>query len=272
MKIIHYPLLVCLLVAIGCNNDPTSGRQGGNSGNSGSGSNAFASTDLFGDWIGKAIPSDPAAEAFLIYVRCDNLGDPFDGAASTGELWDLQNSLLFSSVSEAGATTLRLEQTGEDLAKLEILGSLSEGRNQINGTFQCWRNGAQVDQGDVELHLSLGAAQFTVADQLAGSWAGDATHVSGRSKQMTLEIDSDGSVIGGKGARREFLAYGPNTGIFQFSESSVGRLDDIVIESADGTEQTLAFALVSAEGDLMEGPASDTEYGNRIVVRLSRQP
>lgn len=258
-----------LVIFLGsCNNDAGSLRVN-RIGPPGTQGQTYSPADLAGDWVGTLVPSNPLLQEYNFYVRCDGQGNAYEAANGVGNQWNLGNSVTGTTVSATGSVAINLQETLGMLATLELTGNFNIAADLITGSYAFYRNGAQIESGTFNLLLSTGPGHFSVAVQLAGSWSGDAA--SGlKSRPASLEIDSDGSILSGGAWLRVFDTSGLNTGVFQFSDDALGRLDNVVIHSTDGSMQTLIYAIVNDAGNLLTGQVRDSLLPVKGNLRLAR--
>lgn len=230
---------------------------------------SFSVADLAGDWTGVFVPANPARDSFNFYVRFDAAGSAFEGADGLGDQWQPADSVFASNVDRRGNALVNLEQTAEMGVRMRLLGALDGARSLLRGEFALSRPAEADVEGSFELHKSSGPGHFTVAAHLAGSWLGYGAGQGNHRKDIRLELGADGSVLGGDMEVHVFIAGGVNTGIFRFSNDAVGRIDDVLIQSTDGSLQTVDYLLVDEAGTLLGGPGMDSTLGNGLA-RLAR--
>ncbi|TAH35487.1 MAG: hypothetical protein EYC70_12575 [Planctomycetota bacterium] len=237
----------------------------------GPGGDVFSAADLAGDWVGVFTPSNPQRDSFNFYARFDAAGAAYEAADGLADQWTTADSEFRSNVDPRGNALVNLEQRTEQGARMRILGVLDRARLRLGGDFTLARTGASDVGGAFEMHRTSGAGHFSAATHLAGRWLGYGAGQGNHRKDIRWEIGADGTLLRGDMEVHVFIRGGPNTGIFQFSNDAVGRLDNVVIRSADGSVQTLEYFLVDDTGTLMGGPGADSVLGPGLC-RLVRQP
>lgn len=231
----------------------------------------FTTGDLAGDWVGLLAPVSPGQNSFNFYARFDVAGLPYEAADGWGNEWLAGSFTGTSQVNSTGALAVTLAQTGGDLMTLQLQGQLNEARNSVDGTYVLLKDATVASRGSYSAVLTSGAGHFTVAEHLAGTWAGAASRwPGGREKDLNLVLDAAGTVQGGNLGPHVFIVGGPNTGIFFFSNDAVGRLDNVVVQSEDGSVQIGRYLLVDDLGSVITGPGSDSVMGPG-VGRLAKQ-
>lgn len=267
---------VLLLAGLGLTSACAHGGSGLLGSVTGGGSNSgFKTKDLAGAWTGilspippLAPPSEGATDPYPFYFRCDPAGQPTEGADARGTDWNLALAVASAAVNKQGEFGIEVVAIG-GIHALTLIGSMDSGRLALTGTYKIQQHLSVIEQGTFAMQKSAGPGQFSVADQLEGSWSGIAyRNTTSRYRDLLLDLDAAGSVIGGElVGEHTFIPNGPNVGIFTFAagDDEVGRLNGVVIQSSDGSTQTLHFLLVSLDGSLLGGPGTDSTLGDGIA-------
>ena len=250
----------------------------------GPGTNAgYKTKDLAGAWTGVFTPIPPpssnapngsAVDPYPFYMRFDVAGKPFEGADARGWDWSLAVAGTNSAVNKTGDVLVEMSGTN-GVNAMRLVGVMEESRMVHTGTYTIQKHLSVIEEGTYVLTKSTGPGHFTNAAQLEGSWSGIGYRkTNGRFRDMLLDLDANGSIVGGElVGEHVFSLTGVNDGLFDLAlgDSEVGRLDDVVVQSTDGSTQTLHFLLVTEDGSLLGGPGTDSVLGDG-VVRLERVP
>lgn len=235
----------------------------------------FTTADLAGAWTGVLTPVPPtngpangATDPYPFYVRFDAAGMPTEGADGRGWDWDLAITSNNAAVNKQGDLLVEISGNGA-VNVLKLFGTLSADKQVQTGTYTISKHLNVIEEGNYVLTRSSGPGHFSIADQVAGSWTGIGYRKStNRFRDLLLDVDASGSVIGGElVGEHVFIQNGVNTGLFDFlgGDDEVGRLDNVVIQSTDGSTQTLHYLLFTEDGTLAGGPGTDSVLGSGIV-------
>ena len=198
----------------------------------------------------------------VVYWRINGDEILFEAANTIGTEWTLADSVTGFTVDTLGNLNVWMEQTGTlpDPDRMELLGALNESGTGCSGDYLLHENDELVSQGTFTAVRSSGPGHFT-QDMLEGTWTGIGLKASGKSRDVILILGPDGTVLGGDMEDHVFIQGGVNTGIYTFSDTAIGRLDDVVMQSTDGSTQTLEFLLLNDQGTILSGPGFDTKFG-----------
>ncbi len=252
------------LVSSGATN-AGSGGAGGNSnaGNGGDGSISFAMTDLDGDWTGELIPdmgSDVLERNFYMRLQDGLVNDCVEGG---GGIWSEADANVSLTFRTDGSLDVQLTSNGVE-GKLSLEGTMNLAMTKINGTFSLQPDLGSVFSGTFELRRSSGSGHFTI-DLLAGAWEGKGSNPEDRFRFADLSIDANGDLISASISHPVTDAivhtYSAGTTSFEFFDTAVGRMNNVVFHGNDGSTLTFEFMLVNDDGTLMGGPAVDTLLG-----------
>jgi len=238
----------------------------------------FKTKDLAGAWTGVLTPTPPppasappnggAVDPYPFYLRSDTAGMPFEGADARGWDWGLAIASTNAAVNESGELIIELSGSS-GVNVLKLFGNLDASKLLHTGTYVITKHLSVIEEGTYSMTKSAGPGHFSTAAQLEGSWSGIAYRkANGRFRDMLLDLDGAGTVLGGElVGEHVFMAGGPNVGLFDLAlgDSEVGRLDNVVIQSTDGSTQTLHFMLVTEDGGMIGGPGTDSVLGSGIV-------
>ncbi len=267
-----------LLVTLGLTTACAHGGSGLLGSLTGGGTNAaFKTKDLAGAWTGVLTPIPPptssppngsAVDPYPFYVRCDSAGMPTDGADARGWDWDLAIASTHAAVNGQG--DLLMEMTGSGgVNVMKFFGAMDSSKLIQTGTYTISKHLNVIEEGTYVLTKSGGPGHFSTAAQLEGSWSGIAYRKhNGRFRDFLLDLDSAGSVLGGElVGEHVFDTTGLNDNLFDFAlhDTEVGRMDNVVIQSTDGSTQTLHFMLVTEDGSMIGGPGTDSVLGTGVI-------
>ena len=273
---------------------------GGGGGNNGGGatggtSNPFSPTDLAGAWTGTLVPRANAGLPWSdgekrilsrnFVVRADGQGNFQFCLPGTEETYDVVAGTARVSQSEIG-TQGRFSVTFKELQKnreqLVLVGRLNKARNRIVGEYELRSRTENttgneveaVDAGDFELLLSSGVGHFQPSD-LEGTWSGRNYHYAPRYSNMSITIDSNGSVTAGgietASGTHPFALDGSNDLLFGLlTDTSIGMIENVVITLESGVQVKMLYALVDDGGRYITGPLEDN-HGKITYFRLVRQ-
>lgn len=279
---------------------PACGGGGGGNNNNGGGatggtSNPFAPTDLIGDWTGHLTPRENSGLPWAngekrilsrnFFVRADGQGNFYFCQPGTEESYDVVSGGAAVDQSEIGRTgrfSVVFKELSKNREQLILVGRLNDARNLIVGEYELRSRTANttgqeveaVDAGSFELVLSSGPGNFQTSI-FEGSWSGRNYHYAPRYSNMSVQIDSNGSVIGGgiDTGTQTFLwdTTGVNDLIFGlFTDSSVGMLENFNLTLDNGAVLRVHYVLVDSTGTYLTGTIEDTQ-GNITYFRMVKQ-
>lgn len=225
----------------------------------------FGPGDLAGDWIGLFQPANPLKKAFNFVIRFNAAGNATMACNGLGHEWEAGTATLDTSITSEGGIDFFFQTFGGLDWRMSLSGSMSDARDRLKGSFEVYVDGILFSSGQFEADLSSGPGQFHQS-LLQGTWNGVGyKRFEGRHRRIVLELDGTGTVLGGDIEVHNFIPGGVNTGIFDFSDTSMGRLDNVVMQSTDGSTQTFHFLLVDLDGTVMSGPGTDSTMGTGVV-------
>ena len=231
----------------------------------------FSNSDLSGSWVGTLTPmvgpdaGDPFEDPYPFSMRFDPGGQPTSGADGHGRAWDAGSSIGTATVQKSGLFVASIQQN-PGVRKIELTGGLNRSATVQTGTYQVLHSAVVVEEGSFEAELFRGPGGFDVA----GQWSGSFFDRNGDVVPVVLELDADGTILGGEVTGfHTFIRGGPNTAVFVFSDPEVGRFDSLSWFSDDGSVQTLFLGLMSQDGGILSGTGNDSELGSGWM-RLER--
>lgn len=239
---------------------------GGNGGGGGGGGATYRLEDLDGDWIGQLTPAAAGSRVHNAYLRF--AGDLLVEAAESdgGEWTDALASMSFSYSAKGVLKTDLRADLGS--SRLLISGQMDPSLATITGSFTLRDADGDKLTGSFTFSRSSGASQFS-QEMLTGSWAGLGTASTGKFRFLVLDLAADGSVVEGllkhPDTAEKIRNYSAGAGTFTFFDSSIGRLEDVVITADGGHTLTFAFLLLDADGTLLAGPGVESGLGVGIA-------
>lgn len=269
---------------------------GGGGGNSGGGatggtSNPFSPTDLAGDWTGSLVPDDNAGlpwsdgeERILsrnFFVRADGLGNFYFCQPGTEDPFNVQagdSRVTQSGINRSGTFSLSFKKLEKNRDQLILVGRLNAARNIVKGTYELRVRTENtvgdeveaVDAGSFELALSSGPGHFT-AGMIEGQWQGDNYDTELRYSNMQLNLDAQGSVLGGSindgSTVWEFDPVSNNNAFGAFSDNAVGLYENVSLVMTNGKTMIVRVAMMDETGKFLTGAIEDPK-GNITYFRL----
>lgn len=240
---------------------------GGTGGGGGGGSGAkFVWEDLNGDWIGQLKPAPAAStQAHNAYLRWANLR--LTEAAESGGTEFLEgNSVRTFKFTGKGALSVDL-QASAGVARLLLSGQMDETSSVLQGTFKLTEADGSEIVGDFHFTRSAGAGQFT-QDMLGKPWDGLGRNGVGKFRFLKFELDADGVVVTGIMKHPEtevkIRDYSPGSGTFTFADTSIGRINNVVMVSDQGQTLSFPFMLLDVDATLLSGSGVESELGSGI--------
>lgn len=225
----------------------------------------YSLDDMEGDWIGSLVPDNPTKPRRNFFIRVTG-GQLVEGADSARSEWAPNDSLLSMSISQDGDVEASLSSL-VFVNTLEISGVMDFDKDSISGTYDYAGPALLESQGTFELRRSSGPGHFDL-DVIAGLWDGYGYNVLSNTRDLELELDATGAVIGGKFTRDDgstVHSYLPGSGSFAYFDDAVGRFQDVVLVADDGTITTFQHMLVDEDGTLWGGYGHDSKLGSGVV-------
>ncbi len=237
---------------------------GGGSSSSASSSKApeiFLNSDLQGDYVGTM--SEEFGSDVTSYLRCAENGYPYAGADGLGRDWVSVVPYSYAVVKPDGDIFLSYV-VDHEVFYLE--GSMTRA-GLLSGNYWVLYDGLLQEEGTFEFARSAGAGHFSPFDHLKGTWTGSSRNDDGDEAVIGLELGSDGSLVN---ASRGGVALDPalSSSVVAFDDTTLGRLVAFDLVFLDGSSVQVSFALVSADGQVLEGPALDSEHGEVRFLML----
>lgn len=223
----------------------------------------FHNRDLQGAWVGSLIV-DYGAE-ITTYLVCDPTGYPESGADGSGRDWTVTNTYSYTTVKPDGDFYLSYV-VGRELFVLE--GRLGRSGTSMSGRYRRLEDGVRVDGGEFAFALSAGPGTFALDDQVAGVWAGSARNADGAEVAVELTLSATGAVLEAKRSSSDLNSSSSSSSV-AFADDTVGRLQPFDLGFQDGNLQHFDFALVDLDGQVLEGPGTDSVLGP-VRMRLTR--
>ncbi len=256
-------LLAGLALTTACSGSSSSNvGGGGNTGND----PVFAWEDLTGDWIGQLVPASGANRARNAYIRFVN-ERLVEGAESGGNEWTTANATHTFKFTTRGALTADLKATGST-SRMVIQATMDETYSTITGTFTVTDAAGVKVNGTVTFSRSSGPDQFEQVD-LEGRWDGLGRNGSGKFRFLKFEIDAAGLVVDGlmrhPTTEVKIRDYSPGAGTYTFFDSSIGRLNNVVMTADQGQTITFSFMLLDLDSTLLAGPGVESDLGAGVA-------
>lgn len=251
------------LVTSGASNSG-SGNSGTGAGNNNNGDISFAMSDLDGDWTGELIPVQGATQLERnFYMRLLN-GLVNDCAEGSGGIWSEADADVQLTFRTDGSLDVSLTSNGVE-GKLALEGTMNLAMTKINGTFSLQPDLGSVFSGTFELRRSSGNGQFDIS-LLQGDWEGIGSNPADKFRFADLSVDENGVLVSASISHpvtsNIVHTYGAGTTTFEFFDTAVGRMNNVVFNGSDGSTLTFEFMLINDDGTLMGGPAQDTQLGS----------
>lgn len=254
-------LLAGLALATACSGGSSGSVGGGGTGND----PVYAWEDLNGDWIGQLVPTsgNRARNTYLRFVD-ERLTE---AAESGGIEWTTANATRLFKFNKHGALSLDLK-ANVGTARMVVQASMDETYSTITGTFTVTDAVGSKVSGTVSLSRSAGPGQFVQTD-LAGRWDGLGRNGKGKFRFLKFELDAAGDVVDGlmRHPVTEFKIrdYSPGAAIYSFTDSSIGRIDDVIMYADQGQTITFDFLLLDVNGTLLAGPGIESDLGAGVA-------
>lgn len=267
----------------------------GSGGTTGGSANPFSPTDLIGDWTGSLTPRDNEGLPWSdgerrilsrnFMMRSDGLGNFYYCLPGLEDDYDVRGggaTLNQSAINKKGLFTLAFKELEKNREQLVLVCRLNDARNMITGEYELRSRTENtsgdeveaVDAGAFELILSSGPGNFN-ASSLEGNWEGSNYHYAPRYANMSMELDANGSIIGGGvdtgTTKYPFLLDGSNNLAFaQFDDTAVGMFRDVTLYLSDGVTVVIQYALLDDGGAFLTGPVTNHK-GNTTYMRLTKK-
>ena len=245
----------------------TAGPGTGGTGGTGGGSTiTFDLSNLEGDWVGQLIPDNLARPERNFYVRIA-AGAVTEAADSLGNEWKGANSARTLDFSETGVMQSIMEANLSN-NNMVLDAQMDDALSTLTGTFSHLATDGALIEGTFVLVHSIGSGHFPDS-LIAGVWDGFGANEMAKRRTFTADLDANGTVLSGEIRRPDndelIHTYGAGSGVFAYSDSAIGRIDDVVILSDDGSTLTFVYLLIDEEGSLLGGPGFDSRLGNGVV-------
>lgn len=226
----------------------------------------FDLSNLEGDWVGQLIPDNLAQPKRNFYVRIA-AGAVTEAADSLGNEWKVADSVRTLDFSEAGVMQTIME-SNIFTNNLVLDAQMDDAMSALTGSFSHLApNGALVEGSFVFVH-SIGSGHFP-DPLISGVWDGFGANGMAKRRTFTATLDTDGTLLSGEIRRPDngelIHSYLPGAGVFTYSDSAIGRIDDVVILGDDKSVLTFVYLLVDEEGSLIGGPGFDSQLGAGVV-------
>jgi len=245
----------------------TTACSGGSSGSVGGGGNTgndpvFAWDDLNGDWLGQLVPASGANRARNVYLRWVNERIT-EAAESGGNEWTNVNSDRHFKFTTHGSLLADVK-ANVGTSRLVVQAKMDETFSTITGTFTLTDIAGNKVNGTVTLSRSSGPDQFEQAD-LTGRWDGLGRNGAGKFRFLKFELDGTGGVVDGlmrhPTTEVKIRDYSVGAGTFSFTDSSIGRINNVVMTADQGQTITFSFMLIDVDGTLLAGPGVESDLG-----------
>jgi len=256
-------LLAGLAVSVSC----SGGGSGSVGGGGGTGNDPiYAWEDLTGDWIGQLTPASGLNRARNVYLRWvdERLTE---AAESGGNQWNTTNAHPVFKFTTRGALTADLK-ADVGTSRMVIQATMDESFSTISGTFTVTDSVGTKVSGTVVLSRSSGPDQFVTAD-LEGRWDGLGRNGSGKFRFLKFELDEFGGVVDGlmrhPVTEVKIRDYSIGAATYNFTDSSIGRIDNVVMTSDQGQTITFEFLLLNVDSTLLAGPGIESDLGAGVA-------
>lgn len=238
----------------------------GTGGGGGGAAITFSLANLEGDWVGQLIPDNLARPERNFYVRIA-AGTVTEAADSLGNEWKGANSARSLEFSEAGVMQSIME-SNILTNNMVIDAQMDDAMSTLTGTFSHLAPDGALIEGSFVLVHSVGAGHFPDS-LISGVWDGFGANEMAKRRTFTATLAADGTVQSGEIRRPDndelIHTYGAGSGVFAYSDSAIGRIDDVVVLGDDGSTLTFVYLLIDEEGSLLGGPGFDSRLGNGVV-------
>lgn len=259
-------LLLLLGVLAACSGGSGSGTVGGG-GSGGGNKNKFLWEDLTGAWVGQlAAPAGSGVQPRNAYLRWTDLRLT-EAAESGGLEWTVAGSTRSFRFTALGVLSADLSLTSGS-GRLLLDGRMDATRSVLQGSYRLTDAGGILHEGDFSFVRSAGAGQFS-QDLLTGRWDGLGRNGLGKFRFLKLELDAAGVVTDGlmnhPDTEIRIRDYSAGSGTFAFADTSVGRINGVVLVSDQGETLTIPFLLLDADRNLLAGAGVESGLGAGIA-------
>ncbi|MDA1260879.1 MAG: hypothetical protein O3A20_09695 [Planctomycetota bacterium] len=243
-----------------------SGSGGGGGGGGGGAGTTYLLSDLEGDWIGQLQPSALGAWVRNVYLRFAN-GELMEAAESDGGEWTDAAATMGFAFNSKGVLKTDL-QADLGSSRLLVSGQMDPALASISGSFTVRSSTGQKVTGSFIVSRSSGVGQFD-QDMLTGRWDGLGQGSSGQFRYLKFELDASGTLVDGllrhPDTAEKIRNYSAGAASFSFFDSSIGRLENVVITADGGHTITFDFLLLDIDGTLLAGPGEESGLGVGIA-------
>jgi len=226
----------------------------------------FNLSDLDGDWVGQLIPDNLARPERNFYMRLA-VGAVTEAADSLGNEWKGADSVRTLDFSETGLMQTIME-SNIFTNNLVLDAQMDDAMSTLTGTFSHLDTDGALIEGSFLLVRSVGAGHFPDA-LIEGVWDGFGANALAKRRSFTADLDAAGMVLSGEIRRPDNNAlihtYSSGSGTFTYSDSAIGRIDDVVLTADDGSVLTFVYLLIDEGGSLLGGPGFDSRLGPGVV-------
>lgn len=262
-------LILALTPLTACSGGSGSSTVGGGGGTGGGNDARFLWEDLNGDWVGQLAPAATAApgvQARNAYLRWTEQR-LVEAAESGGLEFVAGGSTRSFKFNAKGALTADLQLDASE-GRLLLSGAMDASRSVLQGTYQLTDGGGAQRSGSFTFSRSTGASQFSQA-MLTGRWDGLGKNGVGKFRFLKLELDAAGALTNGfmnhPDTEAKIRDYSLGAGAIVFSDSSVGRINDVLLISEQGETLSFPFLLLDLDGTLLAGAGTESGLGAGVA-------
>ena len=239
----------------------------GGGGNGGGGSDGtFRLAALEGDWLGQLVPSALGARPRNSYARFVG-GEFTEAAESDGGDWNDAVAALSFTFTTKGVLKTNAKADASS-SRLQLTAQMDKALTSLAGTFILRTATGQKVTGNFTFTRSAGSTQFDQS-MLTGRWDGLGTGSSGKFRFLKLDLDAAGVVTSGllkhPDTQLKIRNYSNGAGTFTFFDSSVGRLNNVVVTSDGGATITFNYLLLDVDRTALSGPGVESGLGSGIA-------
>jgi hypothetical protein len=236
------------------------------------GTSVYSLGDLEGDWVGTLDPNPNLLHPFNFYFSADDMGSVSEGADSKGNEWLASDgtALIMSNILSAGQFFVEFNSMIFQ-KDLRLEGKMNDDRDELTGVYEYINQYGFPIYGTFILALSKGLDYFENID-FSGTWSGGfGVGIHGNKRQLTFDLDSDGSVISGSMTNisdgHELHHYSAGAGSFGGINlnRATGRIDDFELTADDKSVATCDFLLLGHALTLIGGTGVDSDVGAGII-------
>lgn len=261
-------LAAALALTASCSGGSSGVIGGGGTGGGGNGPK-FLWEDLNGDWIGQLETGPTAAPGVQprnAYLRWSD-ERLIEAAESGGQEFLVGSSTRTVRFTAQGRFDADL-RAASGSGRLLLSGSMDESRSVLEGSFQLTDAAGAQRSGPFVFTRSAGAGQFTQA-MLERAWDGLGSNGVGKFRFLEFALDGAGVVIEGSmlhpTTALKIRDYSAGAGTFAFADSSVGRINDVVMVADQGQTISFPFLLLDADGTLLSGAGTESDLGDGVA-------